>query len=494
MVMETQKICPNCRRPLPPDVPLGLCPECLIRAGFPTETAPGVSSETAVERFAPPPIEEIARLFPQLEILGLIGKGGMGAVYKARQPALERFVALKILPPAIASTPGFAERFNREACTLARLNHPNIVSVHDFGKAGPLHYLLMEYVDGANLREVERNGKLSADQALAIIPQICEALQFAHNEGVVHRDIKPENLLLDKKGRVKITDFGIAKLLGLPGGKVSLTGASEVVGTPHYMAPEQLEKPQAVDHRADIYSLGVVFYEMLTGELPLGKFQPPSKKVQVDVRLDQVVLHSLEKEPERRYQQVSHVKTDVEHIASSAGIPGGAGPAKPPSTPAPIALPPAKANGAGKVTAPAVALMIAAAWKAFSALLGLVFLVGAGPWSLSNFLKPFLHNAVFLGPFHWSLAAGAGLLLFKVAPAALIFFGGLQMLHLRSYAWALAAGILAIVSCSLVSFPIGIWALVVLNRQEVKEAFSTAHRAPNQPTAPPATALGQTPR
>ena len=263
----------------------------------------------------PPPVAEIAKLFPQLEVLEFIGKGGMGAVYKARQPALDRLVALKILPPTAAEDPGFAERFNREARALARLNHPNIVTVHDFGQAGTLHYLVMEFVDGGNLRQVERAGRLTPEQALAIVPQICEALQFAHNEGIVHRDIKPENILLDRKGRVKITDFGIAKILGLAVEAAPLTGARDVVGTPHYMAPEQIEKPRTVDHRADIYSLGVVFYEMLTGELPLGKFAPPSRKVQVDVRLDEVVLHALEKEPDLRYQQVSQVKTAVETIS-----------------------------------------------------------------------------------------------------------------------------------------------------------------------------------
>jgi hypothetical protein len=268
--------------------------------------------------FVPAPVEEIAKLFPQLEIIGFIGKGGMGAVYKARQPSLDRFVALKVLPPTSASDPGFAERFNREARALARLNHPNIVMVHDFGRAGALHYLLMEFVDGGNLRQVEAAGRLAPEQALAIVPQICDALQYAHNEGIVHRDIKPENILLDKKGRVKITDFGIAKILGLTVEKEPLTGARDVMGTPHYMAPEQVEKPRTVDHRADIYSLGVVFYEMLTGELPLGKFAPPSRKVQVDVRLDEVVLHALEKEPELRYQQASQVKTAVENIATTA--------------------------------------------------------------------------------------------------------------------------------------------------------------------------------
>ena len=316
--METEKICPSCRKPLPPDVPMGLCPQCLIKSGFPTGGDPSATTHAG---FVPPSVEEIAKLFPQFEILSFIGKGGMGAVYKARQPALDRFIALKILPPEVANDPGFAERFNREARTLARLNHPNIVAVYDFGKAGAQHYLAMEFVDGANLREVEQSGKLSTEQALAIVPQICEALQFAHNEGVVHRDIKPENLLLDKKGRLKITDFGIAKILNVAADKAALTGVRDVVGTPHYMAPEQIEKPQTVDHRADIYSLGVVFYEMLTGELPLGKFAPPSKKVQVDVRLDEVVLHTLEKEPSRRYQQASQIKTDVETITTTAAPP-----------------------------------------------------------------------------------------------------------------------------------------------------------------------------
>ena len=251
-------------------------------------------------------------MFPQLEIIELIGHGGMGAVYKARQPALDRFVALKILAPRPGGDLDFASRFTREARALAKLTHPNIVGVYDFGRAElllgqdasqrvsttPVHYFIMEYVDGPNLRQVEQAGKLSSREALEIIPQICAALQFAHDEGIVHRDIKPENILLDKKGRVKIADFGLAKILGQEPKDLRLTGARDIMGTPHYMAPEQMEKPQEVDHRADIYSLGVVFYEMLTGELPLGKFRAPSQKVQVDVRLDEVVLASLAREPE----------------------------------------------------------------------------------------------------------------------------------------------------------------------------------------------------
>ena len=318
--METRPTCKECGAPLAPDAPEGLCPKCLLKVAMGTQartqSEQGPSAATTGPGALPDPAR-LAEYFPQLAILELLGQGGMGAVYKARQPGLDRLVALKILPSQAGSDPGFAERFNREARALARLSHPNIVAVYDFGQTHGLHYFIMEYVDGPNLREIERANKLSAREALQIIPQICEALQFAHDEGVVHRDVKPENVLLDKKGRVKIADFGLAKILGREPKDLRLTGARDVVGTPHYMAPEQVEHPQEVDHRADIYSLGVVFYEMLTGELPLGKFALPSQKVQVDVRLDEVVLHTLEKEPSRRYQHASQVKTDVEAIAKS---------------------------------------------------------------------------------------------------------------------------------------------------------------------------------
>jgi predicted Ser/Thr protein kinase len=275
--------------------------------------------------FSAPAIEELAPHFPHLEILEMLGQGGMGAVYKAKQRNLDRLIALKILPHDAADH-GFTERFTREARTLAKLSHPGIVAVHDFGTSGDYHWFVMEFVDGVNLRQARKAGTLTPAAALAIVPQICEALQYAHDAGVVHRDIKPENVLLDAKGRVKIADFGLAKLVGRPD-RSQLTGTHQAMGTPHYMAPEQWEKPLEVDHRADIYSLGVVFYEMLTGELPLGRFAPPSTKVQVDVRLDDVVLKTLEKEPERRYQQASQLKLEVENISS------------PTFRPAPIAAP-----------------------------------------------------------------------------------------------------------------------------------------------------------
>ncbi len=306
--------CPSCGKPMPAGALAGLCPACLLAQGAGTDAG---DVRKAVH-FEPPSVAEVAKLFPQLEILGLLGAGGMGAVYKARQPILDRMVALKILPASGSEGVNFEERFNREARALARLSHPNIVAVHEFGKAGDLHFFMMEFVDGANLRQLEQAGRLAPREALQIIPQICDALQYAHDEGVVHRDIKPENVLLDRKGRVKIADFGLAKILGVDTESLRLTAEGQVMGTPHYMAPEQVERPLAVDHRADIYSLGVVFYEMLTGDLPLGKFSPPSRKYQLDVRLDDVVLRALENDPARRYQQASEVKTQVETIANSA--------------------------------------------------------------------------------------------------------------------------------------------------------------------------------
>jgi serine/threonine protein kinase len=257
----------------------------------------------------------LAPHFPHLEILELIGQGGMGAVYRARQRSLDRIVALKVLPPEVGHDPAFAERFGREARALGSLTHPNIVMVFDFGQVSGYFYFVMEYVDGVNLRQSLQTARLTPEQALAIVPQVCEALQYAHDQGIVHRDIKPENVLLDRKGRVKIADFGLAKLLGRGYEHLSLTGTGQVMGTPHYMAPEQMEKPMQVDHRADIYSLGVVFYELLTGELPLGRFAPPSEKSNVSADLDEVVLRTLEKEPGRRYQHASEVKTAVEMLS-----------------------------------------------------------------------------------------------------------------------------------------------------------------------------------
>ncbi len=322
--MNTTPLCPKCGKPLEAGAPQGLCPACLMLGAFPT----GPDTDGKSPRFVPPTPDELAPRFPQLEILEFVGQGGMGAVYKARQKELDRIVALKILPPDIGQDEAFAIRFTREAKALAKLNHPGIVTIYDSGRADGLYFFLMEFVDGVNLRELMHGERISTREALAIVPQICDALQFAHDQGIVHRDIKPENIMLDRRGRVKVADFGLAKIIGgnspesapSAGGAagVSLqTEVSKVMGTPQYMSPEQIHAPGEVDNRADIYALGVVFYQMLTGELPGKPLEPPSHKVQIDVRLDAVVLRALEKKPELRYQQVSILKTQVETIATT---------------------------------------------------------------------------------------------------------------------------------------------------------------------------------
>ncbi|HET6325183.1 MAG TPA: protein kinase [Planctomycetaceae bacterium] len=336
--MTETRTCPKCGAQLSSEAPAGICPKCLMQAGLGGQatadhskaTSPPFAPQDRSAATVPPPsrpaspyLETLAQQFPQLEILEHLGQGGMGVVYKARQRNLNRLVAVKILPPSVGADPAFAERFTREAQALAQLNHPNIVQVYDFGRTDEFFYFVMEYVDGVNLRALIHGEKLEPEQALRIVPQICEALQFAHDEGIVHRDIKPENILIDKKGRVKIADFGLAKLLGRGAEDLSLTGTGQLMGTLGYMAPEQLQQAHSVDHRADIYSLGVVFYEMLTGKLPIGRFDVPSKTLHVDVRLDDIVLRSLESEPGRRYQHASEIKEQVNMITNAGTqIPG----------------------------------------------------------------------------------------------------------------------------------------------------------------------------
>jgi len=325
-----ESTCPRCGAEVDASVASGICPTCLLK-----QAALGTAADSIpATPWTPPTVEEIGSEFEQLEIMELIGHGGMGAVYKAKQKSLGRLVALKILAPQHADNPDFADRFSREGKILAEVTHPNIVTVHDFGRAGDFYFLLMEFVDGVNLRQAMTAGRLASKQALAIVPPICEALQFAHDRGIVHRDIKPENLLLDKEGRIKIADFGIARMLRTDDAELtpqtdgtSATSPSEeittgeeeltrdaVLGTPKYMAPEQRDEPGEVDHRADIYSLGVVLYEMLTGELPSAALLPPSRKVEVDVRLDEIVLRALDQNPNLRYGNATEFRNEVETV------------------------------------------------------------------------------------------------------------------------------------------------------------------------------------
>lgn len=473
--MTSQKQCAACGASLPADAPQGLCPACLFQQGLQVDADATEDAGRPATGFPPPTPAELAADFPDLEILELIGRGGMGIVYKARQKQLGRTVALKILSPAVASDPAFAERFSREARALALLNHPHIVAVYDFGRKNDLFYFLMEYVDGANLRQLLDGGRLAPREALAIVPQICDALQYAHDNGVVHRDIKPENLLLDKRGQLKIADFGLAKLASRQPQEVTLTGTGQVMGTLHYMAPEQTEHPQQVDHRADIYSLGVVFYQMLTGELPLGRFAPPSRKVEIDVRLDEVVLRALEKEPAQRYQHASEIKTRVESIATTP-------PGKPSQPERSGAAATDLDQARQEVRLPAIGLLVAGILNflaitvagAVGGMIARYAAVKAPAQSPLTTAEAFTASWAEIGQGVLLLVLFAGLI-----ASGLTMFGALKLMRLEGYGAAVMASVLGMIVTpgNLVGLPVGIWALVVLSSRSVKAAFA-ANRPP----------------
>jgi len=315
-------------------------------------------------------VEEAAQLLPGYEVLSLIGCGGMGAVYLALQTALDRPVAVKLLPLEVSADEEFAQRFVQEARAMARLSHPHITPVYDFGKTAEGHlYYVMEFVDGANLQSLIGCG-LSPERALTIAGQICEALECAHGQGIVHRDIKPANVLVDKNGRVKVTDFGIARLAAADLGGFTLTRTGRTLGTPDYAAPEQV-KGTAVDHRADIYSVGVMLYEMLCGEVPRGVFPPPSQRAKCGTRVDALVLKAMQQAPEKRFQTTQELKAAMQPLLRQpqrnarrwrTGVAGMAGliaviaavllllPDKgtPPSSPVTPSVPAATAGGAAK--------------------------------------------------------------------------------------------------------------------------------------------------
>jgi len=295
-------------------------------------------------------VEEIRTVFPQYEILGLQGRGGMGAVFRARQKSLDRLVAIKVLPHGGDDDAfNFAERFKNEARTMARLNHPGIVHVHDFGEtADGLLYFIMEFVEGSDVQQlIRQQRRLPSSYALPIAAHVCDALAYAHSHAVIHRDIKPANIMLTRDGVVKVADFGLARLDDptQPG----LTQTGMAMGTPDYVAPEALTLSSPVDARADLYAVGVMLYHMLTGEVPRGMFDMPGKlDAALDPRIDAVIIKAMKQRPEERYQNAAELRADLDAIlstpvatidgAASAVLPQSFIEAAPPADSAPFPL------------------------------------------------------------------------------------------------------------------------------------------------------------
>jgi len=275
---------------------------------------------------------------PGFELIEILGRGGMGEVWRARQRSLGREVAIKLLPPKLAKDPESIARFEKEATALAALSHAHIIQIIDRGMAGDHYYFAMEYVQGRSLRDLVNTGPTPARQALKLTLQICRAIEYAHDKHIIHRDLKPENILLDAVGQVKVADFGLAGFRNSDP-RLHLTGTAVAMGTINYMSPEQRRDAKNVDGRADIYSLGVVLYELLTGELPIGRFKLPSEKVaQLDPRVDAIVTKMLETDPNARYARASELAAELEAVLgaisgegpSSASAPGS----RPPPGPA----------------------------------------------------------------------------------------------------------------------------------------------------------------
>jgi len=308
------------------------------------------------------------------QIIQEIGRGGMAVVYRAFQPSLRRYVAIKVLPEYLQVDPEFVARFQREARAAAQLSHPNVVTIYDVGEQAGVHYIAMEYLEGGSLLDRLARGPLRSGEALQIVEQVGSALDFAHSHGLIHRDIKPANILFSADNRPKVTDFGIARA----GDTSRLTRAGTMLGTPEYMSPEQAEG-RPVDYRADLYALGVILYEMLTGRVPfhadtphaivyalIHQPPPPPRQLRPDLppAVEAVLLKALAKRPNDRFQRGADMATalrgaaalppvaapraavDMRHglpaiVAAPAGSlsqgqDSGRGRGKPPVTPVPV--------------------------------------------------------------------------------------------------------------------------------------------------------------
>jgi serine/threonine protein kinase len=258
--------------------------------------------------------------FPGFELLELIGRGGMGEVWQAKQVSLGRVVAVKILPEKFSNDADFVKRFEKESAALASISHPNIIQIIDRGVADKHYFFAMEFVKGKNVREVINDGAMAPREAVRIALQVAQGLQAAHEQKIIHRDLKPENVMMDERGHIKIADFGLAGMQG-SARNINLTATAVAMGTVNYMAPEQRRDAKNVDFKADLYSLGVLLYEMLTSELPIGRFRLPTERgVQVDARIDMLIARLLETEAAERPNSTAEVVQILEAALPNSSV------------------------------------------------------------------------------------------------------------------------------------------------------------------------------
>ncbi|MGA8554690.1 MAG: protein kinase, partial [Candidatus Acidiferrales bacterium] len=292
--------------------------------GAPTPTTGGLAA--SANTLAPGTI-----LGTRYEILQLLGQGGMGAVYKARDKELDRFLALKVIRPELAVHPDILHRFKQELILARQVTHRNVIRIFDLGEAEGIKFITMDFIEGQDLKNVvSEQGKLSFDESVRVMEQVCLALEAAHAEGVVHRDLKPQNIMLDKTGRVYVMDFGIARSTEMGG----MTQTGTLLGTPEYMSPEQV-MGEHVDARSDLFTLGVIFYQLLTGDMPYkaetvqkAMFKRtrelPKPAIEIDPSvpkfLSDVAEKCLQLDVTLRYQSAKEIREDLEswHVGSSS--------------------------------------------------------------------------------------------------------------------------------------------------------------------------------
>lgn len=273
-----------------------------------------MSQSSHVPTFEAPTPEYLAEHFPGYDIVNLVACGGMGAVYQAVQRSLDRPVALKILPREFGADASFRAAFEAEAKAMAKLNHPNLIGVYDFGEVDGMLYIIMEYVAGGSLYHASYGSRLDPREAARIVAAVCDGIAHAHEHGILHRDIKPANILLDLQAKPKIGDFGLARPIG-----THESDSEAVFGTPHYTAPEVLNRPTAVDARADIFSIGVVLHELLTGQVPAADPRLPSMISGCDLRFDEIVRTATNPVPEMRYTNAAVMAKALHSLEEAIG-------------------------------------------------------------------------------------------------------------------------------------------------------------------------------